>query len=223
MAVLKSAVPGGTMAEIEAALTDGALDLGAAGPDNDSGAGLVDVVEAYMLLSSSTPPPSDADGDGVPDDSDLCPGTPPGETADPDGCSASQRDSDGDGVSDADDLCPDTPAGTSVDASGCPLEPQDNIPPVANDDSAVVPRGEGNSVRFNLTDNDTDADGAIDPDSIAVVGQPSQATVIVHNDGSGDVTVTLTSKRGKDRSFSYTVQDNLGATSNAATVDVAVN
>lgn len=223
MAVLKSAVPGSSMADIHLALTDGALDLGASGPDNDSGAGLVDVVEAYMLLSSSTPPPSDADGDGVADDSDLCPGTPPGETADADGCSASQRDSDGDGVSDADDLCPETPAGTSVDANGCPLEPQDNTPPVATDDSASVSRGEGNWVRFNLTDNDTDADGAIDPDSIVIVASPSQATVTVHNDGSGDVTVTLTSKRGKDRSFSYTVQDNLGATSNAATVDVAVN
>jgi hypothetical protein len=37
------------------------------------------------------------------------------------------------------------------------------------------------------------------------------------------VTVTLTSKSGKNRSFTYTVKDNLGATSNIARVDVAVN
>jgi glycerol-3-phosphate dehydrogenase len=78
-------------------------------------------------------------------------------------------------------------------------------------------------VRFNLTGNDTDADGTIDPDSIVIASQPSQATVTVHNDGTGDVTVTLTSKRGRNRSFTYTVQDNLGATSNVATVDVIVN
>jgi len=292
MAVLKSAYPGKTMDEIEAAISDGAFDLGASGPDNDSGAGLVDVVEAYMLLGGSTP--SDADQDGVADGSDLCPCTPAGETVDADGCSASQRDSDGDGVSDALDLCPGTPAGTSVDADGCPVEPSDadgdgvtddvdncpadhnpgqedadgdgigdacdsltdsdgdgvaddvddcpgtpagtdvdangcpvappdNTPPVANNDAATVARGNGNSVRFNITGNDSDADGSIDPDSIAIVAQPSQATVTVHNDGSGDVTVTLTSGKRSDRSFTYTVQDNLGATSNTATVNVNVN
>jgi serine protease AprX len=258
MAVLKSAVPGSSMADIEAAISEGALDLGASGPDNDSGAGLIDVVAAYMLLAGSNPPPSDADSDGVPDDSDQCPDTPSGEAVDADGCSASQRDSDGDGVNDAFDLCPGTPAGTSVDADGCPLGSPDtdgdgvaddvdncpdvpnpgqedsdgngvgdaceatgNTPPVANDDAASVPRGEGNSERINLTGNDTDADGSIDPNSIVIVDQPTQATVSVHKDGS--VTVTLTSKSGKNRSFTYTVKDNLGATSNTARVDVAVN
>jgi bacillopeptidase F len=104
MAVLKSAFPGKTMAEIESAIRDGAVDLGAAGPDNDSGAGLIDVVEAYMQLAGSIP--SDADQDGVPDSSDLCPDTPAGEPVDADGCSASQLDSDGDSVSDAVDNCP---------------------------------------------------------------------------------------------------------------------
>jgi len=288
LAVLKSAIPGETMADIEAAIGEGALDLGASGPDNDSGAGLIDIVEAYMLLSGSPPPPpSDADGDGVPDGSDQCPATPSGESVDANGCAASQRDSDGDGVSDAMDLCPGTPEGASVDADGCPVGPIDadqdgvpdasdlcpatpagesvdgngcsasqrdsdgdgvsddldqcpgtpagtevdadgcppseNMPPVANNDTASVARGNGNSVRFNLTGNDTDADGTINPDSIMIVGQPSKANVTVHNDGSGDVTVKLTSKGGKNRSFTYTVQDNLGATSNVATVNVAVN
>ena len=222
LAVLKSAVPAETVADIEAAIGDGALDLGAAGADNDSGAGLIDVVQAYMLLSGSPPPPpSDADGDGVPDGSDLCPGTPAGEPVDANGCSASQRDSDGDGVSDALDLCPDTPPGTTVDADGCPVPPAENAPPVANDDSASVAKGKGNSVRINLTANDTDADGTIDQASINVEAQPSQASVTVHNDGT--VTLTLTSGRGSDRTFSYTVRDNLGASSNVATVNVAVN
>jgi len=124
LALLKGAVSGMTMAEVEAAVEDGALDLGTLGADNDSGAGLVDVVEAYLLLSGSTPPPppaSDQDQDGVPDGADLCPGTPAGEPVDGNGCSASQRDSDGDGVSDALDQCPSTPPGTAVGGDGCPL------------------------------------------------------------------------------------------------------
>ncbi len=67
--------------------------------------------------------PGDADSDGVPDASDLCPGTPTGEDVDPDGCSASQLlDSDGDGVSDALDVCPGTPAGVNVDTDGCAVD-----------------------------------------------------------------------------------------------------
>jgi len=98
-----------------------------------------------------------------------------------------------------------------------------NNPPTAVDDSGSVARGDGNSVRLNLTDNDSDDDGAIDPDSIEIVSQPSQATVTVHNDGTGDVTLTLKGKSKKNRSFTYTVRDTLGATSNAATVDIQVN
>lgn len=66
------------------------------------------------------PPPPDADGDGVADARDACPGTAAGAEVDAQGCSAAQRDSDGDGVNDAADACPGTPAGVAVDASGCP-------------------------------------------------------------------------------------------------------
>lgn len=60
MALLKSAVPGASVSEIEAAIRDGAFDLGISGPDNDSGAGMLDVVEAfYVLDGSGTPRPGD--------------------------------------------------------------------------------------------------------------------------------------------------------------------
>jgi len=124
LAVLKGAFPDTPLTEIEAAVEQGAFDIGLAGPDNDAGAGLVDVVEAYYVLSGANPPPpppSDQDGDGVPDGSDLCPLTPAGEIVDANGCAASQLDSDGDGVTDDLDLCPDTPAGEPVDADGCPI------------------------------------------------------------------------------------------------------
>ena len=58
----------------------------------------------------------DSDGDGVPDDADECPGTPPGVQVDASGCSV---DSDGDGVADDVDACPDTPRGAIVDHRGC--------------------------------------------------------------------------------------------------------
>ncbi len=73
-----------------------------------------------MQLGDITPdPPPDADGDGVPDASDLCPDTPRGAQVNSRGC----PDSDGDGVYDDADQCTDTPPGTEVDANGCPLPP----------------------------------------------------------------------------------------------------
>jgi len=77
--------------------------------------------------SAAVPPPAlptDSDGDGVLDASDLCPNTPPGAAVDATGCPAAAVDTDGDGVVDPIDQCPGTLAGTVVDATGCP-------PPVA--------------------------------------------------------------------------------------------
>jgi len=69
---------------------------------------------------------SDSDGDGVPDWSDKCPGTPKGVKVDANGC---PLDSDGDGVLDYKDKCPNTPKGVKVDAVGCPLDSDgDGVP-----------------------------------------------------------------------------------------------
>lgn len=71
-------------------------------------------------------PPPDADGDGIIDAQDRCPGTPPGLIVDQVGCPlpVTALDNDGDGVVDLYDQCPGTPIGVSVDTRGCPL-PQD--------------------------------------------------------------------------------------------------
>ncbi len=68
---------------------------------------------------AAAPMPADSDGDGVPDDVDRCPGTPPGTAVDATGC---ERDSDGDGVVDSKDRCPGTPRGVPVDENGCPKD-----------------------------------------------------------------------------------------------------
>jgi OOP family OmpA-OmpF porin len=64
-------------------------------------------------------PAPDADGDGVADALDQCPGTGRGVAVNASGC---PRDSDNDGVIDNDDKCPNTPAGQLVNADGCPAE-----------------------------------------------------------------------------------------------------
>lgn len=65
-------------------------------------------------------PIGDSDNDGVTDDLDRCPNTPPGTRVDSMGCPI-PVDSDNDGVPDDRDQCPNTPAGTQVDANGCPI------------------------------------------------------------------------------------------------------
>jgi len=160
---------------------------------------------------------TDTDGDGVADAADNCPTTP-----NPD-----QADADGDGVGDVCDNCVNTPnadqADGDGDGTGDACELANNILPVAEGDAAAVAQGRGNAVRLNLTGNDTDEDGTIDPNSIVIVSQPNQATVTVHNDGTGDVTLTLSNNGGANRSFTYTVNDNDGGTSNAALVQIEVN
>ncbi|SHK29701.1 OmpA family protein [Fibrobacter sp. UWEL] len=68
--------------------------------------------ESYTVLDSMP----DADNDGVSDDLDLCPNSPPGIVVNRKGC---PRDFDGDGIPDYLDQCPNTNPGTSVDSTGC--------------------------------------------------------------------------------------------------------
>ena len=237
MAVLKSAYSDKSMDEIESAISDGAFDLGPTGPDNESGAGLVDVVEAYMLLGGSTP--SDTDQDGVADGLDFCPGTPSGETVDANGCSASQLDSDGDGVNDALDQCPGTPAGTEVDANGCaiasPDADQDGVPD-SSDQCANTPAGEAvDADGCSASQLDGDGDGvsdaldlcpgtpagtAVDADGCSVAEPPPGDGSIVVTQASYDasrdkVTVRATSDLGKqaDLSATFSLEDGNDTTS----------
>ena len=60
MALLRQAFPGLDPIELESALVDSAVDLGAVGPDDDYGFGMLDVLAAYRALVPCT----DADADG---------------------------------------------------------------------------------------------------------------------------------------------------------------
>ena len=81
---------------------------------------------------------NDEDGDGVPDDQDKCPGTPPGTKVTIDGCPI---DADGDGVPDIEDKCPNTKKGVFVDENGCPVDTDGDGVPDYKDKCAGTPEG----------------------------------------------------------------------------------
>lgn len=83
-------------------------------------------------------PPLDSDGDGVIDQIDQCPGTPPGVAVNATGCA---RDADGDGVPDLADQCPATPKGAVVGANGCALDSDNDGVPDHLDKCPATPAG----------------------------------------------------------------------------------
>jgi len=106
-----------------------------------------------------------------------------------------------------------------------PPPPPGNASPVAVDDyMGTVTRNLGtstaNSVTMDVTANDTDSDGTINPATVVITTNGLLGTAVSNGDG----TVTYTPAGGKSGSdaFAYTVQDDQGAVSNAATVRVDV-
>jgi outer membrane protein OmpA-like peptidoglycan-associated protein len=129
----------------------------------------------------------DADGDGVSDLMDKCPGTPAGVKVDGFGCpldsdkdgvadyldkepntpscakvdaNGVSLDSDKDGVADYQDKCPGTPAGVKVDGFGCPLDTdKDGVPDYLDKEinSPSCAKVDANGVAL-----DSDKDGVAD-------------------------------------------------------------
>lgn len=98
---------------------------------------------------------ADSDGDGVPDDNDECPGTPPEAAIDSKGC---PLDGDGDGVADFLDLCADTPQGARVNFNGCPYDSDGDGVSDGLDKCPGTPEGagvdsEGCKVAVSITTN----------------------------------------------------------------------
>jgi OOP family OmpA-OmpF porin len=108
-------------------------------------------------IFNDTAAAGDADGDGVPDEADQCPGTPAGATVDARGC---PLDSDGDGVYDGIDRCPDTGAGILVDKKGCAKDSDSDGVPDGPDKCPDTPRGA--DVDASGCPSDADGDGVYD-------------------------------------------------------------
>ena len=89
--------------------------------------------------------------------------------------------------------------------------------PVANNDTASV--GANQATSINVVANDTDANNNLAPGTVAIVTGPTAGTAVANPDGT--VTYTNNAAANSD-SFTYTVQDAGGLTSNAATVNINI-
>jgi Bacterial Ig domain/FG-GAP-like repeat/FG-GAP repeat len=89
--------------------------------------------------------------------------------------------------------------------------------PVATNDTATLQANQ--SVTINILANDTSSGGTLNPASINIVVSPTHGTAIVVN---GEVQYTPTMGYSGLDTFQYSVQDNLGTTSNVATVSIEV-
>jgi VCBS repeat-containing protein len=112
-----------------------------------------------------------------------------------------------------------TPATVTITVTEAPAPPE-NQPPLANPDSATTTRN--TAVTINLTANDTDPDGNLDPASVSIRNVSRGVTITSLNNGS----VVYTPRRnfqGTD-TFTYTVFDSgtPPLESNEATVTVTV-
>jgi ELWxxDGT repeat protein len=90
--------------------------------------------------------------------------------------------------------------------------------PVARTDSATSMKGA--AVTVKVLTNDTDADGTLVPRSVRLATNPSHGTVLLN--ASGTLVYRPAANFSGTDTFSYTVDDNQGATSNAAVVKVMV-
>ena len=89
--------------------------------------------------------------------------------------------------------------------------------PVAANETATLQANQ--NVTINVLANDTSAGGTLNPASITIVVPPAHGTAAVMN---GEVVYTPTMGYSGLDTFQYSVQDNLGTTSNVATVSIEV-
>ena len=133
---------------------------------------------------------ADEDGDGVINELDTCPLTPPAASVNEVGCADAQLDDDEDGVSNAADVCPNSGASASVDDQGC-TEEQRNIDTDGdgiNDPNDTCPgTASGSTVDASgcaEDQRDTDGDGVNDADDACV---NTSASLVAFVDATGCV------------------------------------
>ncbi len=95
-----------------------------------------------------------------------------------------------------------------------------NAQPIANNDGRLIHSGD--TVVLDILANDSDADGSLDATSVVIVDPPTQAQSYAVDPVTGVVTYTHNGSQSVD-SFTYTVNDDLGATSRVATVNLGVH
>jgi hypothetical protein len=101
---------------------------------------------------------------------------------------------------------------------GTELYVLENDAPVVAADSATTPAGQ--AVTVDVLANDSDPDGALDRAHVVMATAPQHGTTTVS--GTGQITYTPAAHFSGSDSFAYTVPDNQGRSSAAATVSVTV-
>ncbi|HBP86951.1 MAG TPA: hypothetical protein DD706_04555, partial [Nitrospiraceae bacterium] len=94
-----------------------------------------------------------------------------------------------------------------------------NDPPVAVADGFTV--NEGSTTRLNLSNNDSDPDDGLDLTSITILSGPTNGSIASINP-DGTVDYTHDGSETLSDSFTYTIRDLSGLTSNTVTVDLTV-
>ena len=94
-----------------------------------------------------------------------------------------------------------------------------NQPPVAGNDNATT--NQNTEVAINVVTNDSDADGSIVPTTVAIVSDAAHGST--SNPHNGTVNYTPGSGYTGTDSFTYTVDDDKGTSSNVATVIITIN
>jgi VCBS repeat-containing protein len=94
-----------------------------------------------------------------------------------------------------------------------------NSSPVASDDAATVTQGQ--STTISVAANDTSATSTLDLTSISIVQTPTSGTAVANSDGT--VTYTNNGNSATSDGFQYTIKDQSGNVSNAASVSITVN
>jgi len=94
-----------------------------------------------------------------------------------------------------------------------------NEDPSAEDDSASTSKDA--SVTVDVLANDSDADGSLEASTVTVTSAAANGSTSVDT-SEGEITYTPESGFSGTDTFDYTVDDDAGATSNAATVSISV-
>ena len=95
--------------------------------------------------------------------------------------------------------------------------PANNVPVAAADSFTV---DEGSTTTLDLAANDNDVDDGLNLASIAIVSAPVNGSIVVYPDGTVDYTHDGTETTVD--SFTYTIEDIAGATSNTVTVSLTI-
>jgi len=94
-----------------------------------------------------------------------------------------------------------------------------NEAPVASADAASVVNAD--TVTVDVLANDSDSDGTLDPATVVVQGEPTRGAASV-DASTGAITYIHDGSSATSDSLTYTVADNEGAVSNAATVLITI-